>query len=423
MKNRLHRTGQSEMRLLLSVRQLRLTGCAKECCPVRKYPLRKESVRIESLLRGEVVEDGGDDDVDEVGEPEGEAGGEGAGEDEHLAELQEKDVEERQADAEGDVEAYAAALLAAREGHGHDGEDEGGEGERHAAVLLDLGVHHVRVTSHLLGVDEGVEVFLRQGLHRLLVAVEVAQFQGDDRVDGIAAAHVVLEPLGVVADEVAAQVPSVEGAVPGGGLGRQLGDQLVVFDALQGELVGGVVVGAERLHVDELPRGNLVVDVVAAVFGVVLVHVFGLELHPGRIGARDYEEVEPQGEQRDQRRGDQVRHHHAVVADASGKDCYDLRVRGQAGGEENHRDEHEQRGEHINEVGDEIDVVVEYDGLQRHLVLHEVLYLLRNVEYYDDANDDEERYEEGHDELLHDVAVQYFRLQKHYNRWLKRLTA
>ena len=57
-------------------------------------------------------------------------------------------------------------------------------------------------------------------------------------------------------------------------------------------------------------------------------------------------------------------------------------------------------------------------------MLHEVLYLFGDVEYDYDADDDKQGDEEGRKELLHYVAVKYFRLQAHfYILWLTRFTA
>ena len=212
-------------------------------------------------------------------------------------------------------------------------------------------------------------------------------------------------------------------AVPYGGFGRELRYHAAVLYGLKGELVGRVVVRAERLHVHELPGGNLVVDVVALVFCDVLVYVFCLEIHSGRIGAGYYEQVEPQGQQRDKGCGHHVWHHHAVIAYAAGKDSDDLRVCSHAGREEDDRYEYEERREHVYEIRDEVHVVVEYYRLQGNLVLHEFLDLLRDVEDDDYQYDEQERYEEGHEELLHYVAVQYFGFQGHYSLWLSFFTA
>ena len=186
---------------------------------------------------------------------------------------------------------------------------------------------------------------------------------------------------------------------------------------LDGELVGRVVPAAEGLDVDELARRDLVVDV-AQVEVVVALDVLGLEFDARGVGMRDHVEVEPQREQRDQRRRRDVGHHHPVVADAAGQDGDDLGVRRHPGGEEDHRDEDEQRGEHVDQVRDVVAVVVEDDRLERRLVLDEVVYLLREVEDDDHDDDEQHRQEEGRDELLRDVPVYFRDLLEHVRSFL-----
>ena len=63
-------------------------------------------------------------------------------------------------------------------------------------------------------------------------------------------------------------------------------------------------------------------------------------------------------------------------------------------------DEYEQGAEHIHEVRDEIEVIVEDDGFQRGFLAHEVIDFLAYVENDDYADDQNQGYEESRDELL-----------------------
>ena len=211
-------------------------------------------------------------------------------------------------------------------------------------------------------------------------------------------------------------MPSLEGAVPLGGLRGQLGYQLVVLHRLEREPVGGVVPGGEGLDIDELPGSDLVMDVPEVVHArlVVAPYVFRGEFQPVGVGTGDDVHVQAERQEGDDARGNEVRDHHPAVAHAAAEDGDDLAVRGHPGGEEDHRDEDEQRREHVYEVRDVVKVVVEDDRTQRGLVLDEVIDVLRQVDDDDDADDEQQRYEEGQDELLDDVAVDYLQSEIHF---------
>ena len=88
-----------------------------------------------------------------------------------------------------------------------------------------------------------------------------------------------------------------------------------------------------------------------------------------------------------------------METDSAGQDCHDFRVGGHLRREEYDRNEHEQRTEHVHEVWDEVDIIVEDDRLQRRLLAHEIVDLLADVEDDDDADDQDQSHEEGTDEL------------------------
>ena len=99
-----------------------------------------------------------------------------------------------------------------------------------------------------------------------------------------------------------------------------------------------------------------------------------------------------------------------MVADATRQDGNNLAITRQLRGEEDHRDEDEQRTEHIHEVRDEIQIVVENNLAHSHLVLEEVIKLLREVENNGNTHDEHDRENERAKELAYYVSVQTFHL-------------
>ena len=139
-------------------------------------------------------------------------------------------------------------------------------------------------------------------------------------------------------------------------------------------------------------------DVAPDALSLVL-EVFGLEFDSCLVGIRYDEQIQSKGQQGDQGRGEYVRNHHPVETDSAGEDCYNLGIRCHLRREEDHGDEHEQRTEHVHEVWYEVDVVIEYDGLQRSFLRNEVVDSFADVEDDDDTDDQEQRHEERAYEL------------------------
>ena len=110
-------------------------------------------------------------------------------------------------------------------------------------------------------------------------------------------------------------------------------------------------------------------------------------------------------EQRDECRGNHVGPHHAPETDTGCQYGDNLGIAGHLRGKEDDGDEHEERREQIREIGNEIQVVVEHDGLQGRMVFGELRKILVDIEH--DGNRDDERNGEeiGGEELLDDVPV------------------
>ena len=139
----------------------------------------------------------------------------------------------------------------------------------------------------------------------------------------------------------------------------------------------------------------------------LLLDVLVFEFQSRLIGFGYDKEVETQGENGDERGGEYIRQHHPMEADSAGEDGDNLRVGSHFRCEENHRNEHEQRTEHIHEVRYKVDVIVEYDSPQWRFLAHELIDLLTDVEDDDDADDQKQRHKERRYEFLDDINVQF----------------
>ena len=143
-------------------------------------------------------------------------------------------------------------------------------------------------------------------------------------------------------------------------------------------------------------------------------YVLVLEIQSRLVGIRNDEKVETERKYRDQRGGEYIRHHHPVIAYTTGQNGDYLGVRSHLGCEEDDRNEHEQRTEHVHEVWYEIDIIVEDDSLKRSLLGNEIVDLLTDVEDDDDADYKKQRHEEGAYELLRDITVYLSRCKVHF---------
>ena len=133
--------------------------------------------------------------------------------------------------------------------------------------------------------------------------------------------------------------------------------------------------------------------------------ILRLKFQSRLIGVRYDEKVKPERQKGDDCRREHIWNHHPVETDTAGQDSHNLRVGCHLGSKEDHRNEHEQRTEHVYEVRNEIHVIVKDDGLERSLLRHEVIDLLTDIEDDDDADDEQQRHKEGSHELLYYVQV------------------
>ena len=97
---------------------------------------------------------------------------------------------------------------------------------------------------------------------------------------------------------------------------------------------------------------------------------------------------------------------HPLEAHARGKHGDDFRVLRQLGGEEDDGDKDKQRAEEVREIGDEVHVVVEDDGMPRGFVGHEPVLFLIEVEHHRNGYDECDGKDIRPQELFDDVDVQ-----------------
>ena len=105
-----------------------------------------------------------------------------------------------------------------------------------------------------------------------------------------------------------------------------------------------------------------------------------------------------------------------METDAAAENGHDFRVRCHLRREENHRNEHEQRREHVHEIRNEIHIIIENDGLERSFLRDKVVNFLTDVENDDDADNEHYRDKEGQYELLEYIDIQFLWSQRKFHR-------
>ena len=177
----------------------------------------------------------------------------------------------------------------------------------------------------------------------------------------------------------------------------------VAFQHEERGLAGAVVVAAD---VGERPRLDLPVDV-AVELGVLLAfYVLRLEIDDVPLRNRYQPEVQRQRKAADDQRPEEIGPHQAAERHAAREHGDDLGLVGHLRGEEDAGDEGEQAAELVDEVGDEVEVVVEDDRFQGCVQLREVVDLLHVVEDHHDHDDHGDGEEIGRQELAQYVTVQ-----------------
>ena len=187
-------------------------------------------------------------------------------------------------------------------------------------------------------------------------------------------------------------------------ISRQAGDEVLPLELIYGERRGTLrqALVVADIEVGILRDGDLDIVRIDLVTGL---EIGLLEVDTHTVARRDDEAVEHVGRERDERRRDHIRAEQTAEAHPTGEHGDDLGVRCELRGEEDHRDEDEERTEEVRVVGDEVEIVAEEDPRERHLWLEEVRDLIVDVEDHCDREDQADGEEERRDEGTYDVPV------------------
>ena len=303
------------------------------------------------------------------------------------------------------MQAHAALALARGQGHAYQRQDKRGEGGGDALVVLQLEL--LDVGKAALPLPRDVVAQLGTGHHLLLVLhdEEVGRLHLQHGVHaralGDAFAHAVH-----LAQHVVLEHPLVHGrGVVDDGARRQVRHQLLALELVQRKAVARLAVVLEAVDVGNDARVYLELDVARRV-GLARLVVLVLKVEAGLAALGDDVGAQAIGDHRD----DACRHHvgakHALEAHARGEHGDDFGILRQLRGEEDDGNEDEQRAEQVGEVGDEVQVVVEDDGVPRGIVRHEAVLPLVEVEHHGDGDNQGNGKHVGAQEFLDDVPVQ-----------------
>ena len=362
-------------------------------------------MRAFCLLGRPFVEEEGNEGVEDVGNPDGNHGGHVAVDGEGGGDGLEHDVREAQGQPDAQVQTHAALALARGQGHAYQRQDERGEGGGDALVVLQLEL--LDVGKAALPLPRDVVAQLGTGHHLLLVLhdEEVGRLHLQHGVHaralGDAFAHAVH-----LAQHVVLEHPLVHGrGVVDDGARRQVRHQLLALELVQRKAVARLAVVLEAVDVGNDARVYLELDVARRV-GLARLVVLVLKVEAGLAALGDDVGAQAVGDHRD----DACRHHvgakHALEAHARGEHGDDFGILRQLRGEEDDGNEDEQRAEQVGEVGDEVQVVVEDDGVPRGIVRHEAVLPLVEVEHHGDGDNQGNGKHVGAQEFLDDVPVQ-----------------
>ena len=97
-----------------------------------------------------------------------------------------------------------------------------------------------------------------------------------------------------------------------------------------------------------------------------------------------------------------------MVTHAACQDSYNLTIACYFGRKEYHRNEYEQRTEHIHIIGDKIQVIVKHDLVDRSLILKEIIQFLRQIEHHSNTHNQHNRKEECAQEFANNIFVEFF---------------
>ena len=147
---------------------------------------------------------------------------------------------------------------------------------------------------------------------------------------------------------------------------------------------------------------------VADVFDLLVLDVLVLKINACSGSRRNDVGIQHKGNRGNDGCRNGIGYHQPPETHAGGQHGNDFGMVGQLRCEEDNRNEGEQRTEQIRIIGNEVQVVIENDGLQRHIGTEEFVDFLIDVEHDSNGNDQQNRKHVGPEELLDDVSVDPF---------------
>jgi len=190
-------------------------------------------------------------------------------------------------------------------------------------------------------------------------------------------------------------VDTVGGRTVHQGLALEMLDRAAVSDA------GSAL---ERLDIEHRAGFDLELDIT----GVLRREMLDILIREGEhmlTALRNHPAAQPYAQHAQHRRRDGIGHHEPVKTHTRCLHGDDLGVAREFGSEEDDGYEDEQGTEHIHIIGDEGQVVLEDDLVQRNLVLEEIIHFLRQVKDDGDRKNEHDREKERAQEFLDDIPV------------------
>ena len=199
----------------------------------------------------------------------------------------------------------------------------------------------------------------------------------------------------------------VADGVIGDARGREMADEFLFLELVHREVVARVGASVEMLHVGDDAGRHLQLHVFGVgghiVHAVALVGVF--EVHAFDVASGDDLRTQHETQQGDDYGADHIGPQEPLVAHAGSQHGDDLAVVCQFGGEEDDGEEDEQTGEEIGVEGNEVQIVVEDDGLPGRMLLGKFGYVLVVVEDDGDADDEHDAEKVRAQKLFDDIEV------------------
>ena len=187
-------------------------------------------------------------------------------------------------------------------------------------------------------------------------------------------------------------------------VGRRTRDDAVAVKPVYRAAIPDRRAALERLDIQHRSRLHLHLDM-PRVLRREMFDVLVRETDHPLAALRDHPSAQEETQHKKQRRRDCIGHHQTVITHSRRLNSDDLRVTRHLAREIDHRDEDEQGTEHVHVIRNERQVIIQDDLLQRHLVLEEIVHLLRQVKHDGDRKNEHDRKEERAQKFLNNIVV------------------